>query len=187
MENIFTFKNFIELSLEEKEMIFHWRNHVAVRKVMYSSSKIELDAHLNFIDRLHNARNTKSYFLVFKDGISVGVMSVHYEDKNKVDFGYYISPEYIGKDLSVIYYYKCLEFIFEELGVDVVIGYIKKENKEAYLLTKLFGFTRVLTQKEIPGDGLKDYYYVELNRDSWSSSIKDSNKIRNIIAQSKDI
>ncbi len=185
MDRSFTFKNFTDLTQYEKTMILEWRNHPSVREVMYSRSEIEIEAHLSFIDRLLGLENEKKYFLVFKDDTPVGVMNVHYECKNKVEFGYYISPKYFGTDLSVVYYYRCLEFIFDSIDVDIVFGYIKKENKKAYLLTKLFGFTRTTTKKEIKGEGVNDYYYVELNKDLWRNSLKQSDKIKNLIGTAR--
>ena len=64
MENI-KLLNFIDLKLEEKEMILKWRNHPDIRKWMYNQDEIKFEEHLNFIDSL-KLRKDKLYFLVKK-------------------------------------------------------------------------------------------------------------------------
>ena len=51
MENI-QLLNFIDLELEEKEMILKWRNHPEIRKWMYNQDEIKLEEHLSFIESL---------------------------------------------------------------------------------------------------------------------------------------
>ena len=65
MQNI-KLLNFIDLKLEEKEMILKWRNHPDIRKWMYNQDEIKLEEHLNFIDSL-KLRKDKLYFLVKKE------------------------------------------------------------------------------------------------------------------------
>ena len=60
MQNI-KLLNFIDLKLEEKEMILKWRNHPEIRKWMYNQDEIKLEEHLSFIESL-NTKEDKFYF-----------------------------------------------------------------------------------------------------------------------------
>ena len=60
MENI-QLLNFIDLKLEEKEMILKWRNHPEIRKWMYNQDNITLENHLKFIEEL-KIKDDQLYF-----------------------------------------------------------------------------------------------------------------------------
>ena len=89
MENI-QLLNFIDLELEEKEMILKWRNHPDIRKWMYNQDEIKLEEHLNFIDSL-KLRKDKLYFLVKKEDEFIGVIDftqLVIENENVVEKSY---------------------------------------------------------------------------------------------------
>ena len=72
MQNI-KLLNFIDLKLEEKEMILKWRNHPDIRKWMYNQDEIKFEEHLNFIDSL-KLRKDKLYFLVKKEEFTTTIV-----------------------------------------------------------------------------------------------------------------
>ena len=92
------FDNFVDLSVEKKEMILLWRNHEKVRNMMVNKELISEENHFKFIEGL-NDRNDCYYWLV-KDpkGVEVGVLDViHVDyDKDEGEIGYYINPDEFG-------------------------------------------------------------------------------------------
>ena len=82
MENI-QLLNFIDLKLEEKEMILKWRNHPDIRKWMYNQDEIKFEEHLSFIDSL-KSRKDKLYFLVKKEDEFIGVIDFFGLDKKEI-------------------------------------------------------------------------------------------------------
>ena len=45
----FHFKNYVNLTLDEKSMVLEWRNDESIRKWMYDKEVIELQNHLSFL------------------------------------------------------------------------------------------------------------------------------------------
>jgi len=90
MENI-QLLNFIDLELEEKEMILKWRNHPDIRKWMYNQDEIKLEEHLGFIESLKSRKN-KLYFLVKKEDEFIGVIDFLDLDKKEIFYGIYSNP-----------------------------------------------------------------------------------------------
>ena len=115
----YKFKNFVLLSLEEKQMVLEWRNTPSVRKWMYNSESIELKDHLSFIENL-SQREDKYYWLVTSpSGNYIGVFDITSVDKEKdeAEMGYYLnpSPEYMGEGLAFVK--ECHYFYFFTLCI----------------------------------------------------------------------
>ena len=72
--------NFTSLDIKEIKMIYNWRNNPKIAKYMINKS-ITWDEHLGFIDSLKNSQD-KIYFLVYKDGLAIGVISFINISKN---------------------------------------------------------------------------------------------------------
>ena len=71
----YTFRNFINLTFREKRMVLHERNHPDVKKWMFTNEDIREKDHLRFIDSLVD-RNDAFYWLVERDDVPVGVLSI---------------------------------------------------------------------------------------------------------------
>lgn len=50
----YSFKNFVQLSFEEKLNVLNWRNDINVRQWMYHSEVLQLDDHLKFVCQDHH-------------------------------------------------------------------------------------------------------------------------------------
>ncbi len=136
----FKFKNFINLDIKEKLMILRERNHPNVKKWMLTHDDIKEEDHLRFIDSL-NCRNDSFYWLIEKDNIGIGVLSIVKCDYNKEEgeTGYYLFSDYqtAGFGLELQYAYKKLFFL--EFGFNNLPGLIRMGNNTAYLMTVFFG------------------------------------------------
>lgn len=69
-------KNFINASIEEKEMVRECRNEESIRKWMYSDEIITQEEHLNFIAKLRTD-NKNFYWIVYKYKEFIGVISLN--------------------------------------------------------------------------------------------------------------
>lgn len=87
------FKNFINASVEEKEMVRKCRNDESVRKWMYSDEIISREEHFSFIEKLEKD-NKNFYWIAYKDEEFVGVISLNNRNiKNKNAYlGIYTNP-----------------------------------------------------------------------------------------------
>lgn len=140
MQNI-KLLNFIDLKLEEKEMILKWRNHPDIRKWMYNQDEIKFEEHLNFIDSL-KLRKDKLYFLVKKEDDFIGVIDfTQLVNKESVHMGIYSNPNINGNGKILLN--KIIDYSFNNLKVKRVFSEVFAENDKAYNLYKKFNFKAI--------------------------------------------
>ncbi len=146
MQNI-KLLNFIDLKLEEKEMILKWRNHPEIRKWMYNQDEIKLEEHLNFIDSL-KLRKDKLYFLVKKEDEFIGVIDFLDLDKKEIFYGIYSNPNSkimgVGRILNEI----SIDFAFNSLKAHKLKLEVFEDNIQVRNLHKKYKF-RETSQKYV--------------------------------------
>lgn len=146
MQNI-KLLNFIDLKLEEKEMILKWRNHPDIRKWMYNQDEIKLEEHLNFIDSL-KLRKDKLYFLVKKEDEFIGVIDFLDLDKKEIFYGIYSNPNSkimgVGRILNEI----SIDFAFNSLKAHKLKLEVFEDNIQVRNLHKKYKF-RETSQKYV--------------------------------------
>ena len=146
MQNI-KLLNFIDLKLEEKEMILKWRNHPEIRKWMYNQDEIKLEEHLNFIDSL-KLRKDKLYFLVKKEDEFIGVIDFLDLDKKEIFYGIYSNPNSkimgVGRILNEI----SIDFAFNSLKAHKLKLELFEDNIQVRNLYKKYKF-RETSQKYV--------------------------------------
>jgi UDP-4-amino-4,6-dideoxy-N-acetyl-beta-L-altrosamine N-acetyltransferase len=137
MENI-ELLNFIDLNIEEKEMILKWRNNPKIRMWMYNQDEIKLEEHLNFIESL-KSRKDKLYFLVKKEEEFIGVIDfTQLVEKKSVHMGIYSNPNLKGNGKILLN--KIIDYSFNNLKVERIFSEGLMENEKAYILYKSFNF-----------------------------------------------
>lgn len=146
MENI-QLLNFIDLKLEEKEMILKWRNHPEIRKWMYNQDEIKLEEHLTFIESL-KSRKDKLYFLVKKEDEFIGVIDFLDLDKKEIFYGIYSNPNSkitgVGRILNEI----SIDFAFNSLKAHKLKLEVFEDNIQVRNLHKKYKF-RETSQKYV--------------------------------------
>lgn len=134
-----SFKNFTQLTEEEKKLVWEWRNHESIRSWMYNKDIIEYDNHLQFISNLDN-RKDAYYWLVFNEKeIPIGVFDITRVDYDKdfVEVGYYLSPKRLGDGLKLLK--ECLYLVFNVLKIQNVYFGVHERNKNGMLLDEFLG------------------------------------------------
>lgn len=173
----YTFKNFIDLSIDEARLVLNWRNHDNVRKWMYNTSNIGLDDHLSFIKTLNNSED-KYYFMVLRHGHPLGVFNLIDYQNNEGEFGFYLSPDFHDSNLGIEFYFSVIEYCFDVLKAEKLVGYALVTNKGANSFNSLFGFDSEEVWKEnysLPF--LKRVLY----KDVWENQIRHSVRIKKIL------
>jgi UDP-4-amino-4,6-dideoxy-N-acetyl-beta-L-altrosamine N-acetyltransferase len=172
---IYTFVNFNELNEDDVMLIHKWRNNDKIRKWMHNQNKITLENHLKFMLNLKNNK-LKLFFLVKRNGISVGVFSLNKIINQSADWGYYLNPNLHKQNLGVEFYYYVLNHIFNNLKFLKIYGHVLKENHSSISLSKLFKFIfRTNYHKNI------NYFYVELTFKKWTEKVVFCNKIKRFL------
>ncbi|OCL83071.1 UDP-4-amino-4,6-dideoxy-N-acetyl-beta-L-altrosamine N-acetyltransferase [Arcobacter porcinus] len=150
--------NFIDLSLEEKNMVLAWRNSPEIRKWMYSQDEISLNHHLDFIESL-KINEDKLYFLVKKEEEFIGVIDFTGLKTKDVYFGFYGKPNAflgVGRVLEQI----SIDFAFNVLKIDKLKLEVFEDNIQVRNLHKKYSFKeigeRVVNKKRVICMELKD-------------------------------
>lgn len=137
----YKFKNFINLSEEEKLTILQWRNHEKIRQMMLNKNIITVEEHLGFIDGLAN-RNDCAYWLVFNPkNEKIGVVDIHHIDrkKNEADLGFYMNP---SQELRWFeFFIECNYFMYACLEIETNTITINVNNKYILLVNEFLGAT----------------------------------------------
>jgi len=142
--NEIMFKNFINLSSKEKEVVRNLRNNRDVSKWMFTNRYIEREEHESFIQGLAGS-NSSAYWLVKGNkGKYLGVISLtrlSLQNKNAY-LGMYVNPccRSQGTGTLIFKYFKKIVFnVFKlhSLRVEVI-----QDNSKAILFYKKIGFIK---------------------------------------------
>lgn len=149
MENI-ELVNFTDLSLEEAKMVLEWRNHLNIRKWMYTQDEISLENHLNFINSLKNNSN-KLYFLIKKENEFIGVIDFSDINIQSVEMGIYANPNLKGFGKILLEIIK--DYSFNVLKVKSIFSEVFYNNEKAYQLYEKYNFketaTKIVNNKKV--------------------------------------
>ena len=160
----YTYRNFVDLSLDEKLMILRERNHPDVKKWMFTNEDISVENHLAFIEGL-TTRNDAFYWLMEYEKKPVGVLNIIHCDfeKSEGEPGYYLfaSEQNSGNGLEMQYCYKKL--FFDIFGVKNLIGHVLYGNTDAYQMSCFYGAETI---GEIIQDGRK-YLVVQTSSENF--------------------
>lgn len=134
-------KNFINLTVNEKEMVRNWRNNNAIRKWCYFEHIITVEEHYKFLKKLE-ADNHNFYWLVRNNNDYIGVVCL-----NRVDFknrnaylGIYSNPLIEGVGNSLI---DCLKRIaFDIAHLHALKLEVIENNKKAISFFEKSGFKK---------------------------------------------
>lgn len=144
MKNDIKLINFIDLNLEEKNMVLSWRNHPNIKKWMYTTDDILLKEHLDFINSLRNKKD-KLYFVVRQNDEYIGVINFINITLNTLDMGIYAKST--KKGVGNILLEEIIKYSFESLKVKKILAEVFEENNKAINLYKKFNFKQ--TDKRI--------------------------------------
>ncbi len=158
----FSYKNFVNLTREQQEMVLRWRNNPAIRQWMFTREEISLADHLNFIKGLEK-REDCYYWLIYYKGTPVGVYNVMHchPDTNEGEPGYYIAEEYQGTGIGLDLQRANGRLFFDVLDFGRLVAHVQYGNTNAYLMAKFCG-----TQEDgiVEIDGVK-YVAMHLDKD----------------------
>ena len=176
---MYQFKNFVDLDSEEARLVWRWRNNAKVRKWSYSNEEKSLDDHINFIESLGSC-NDKKYWLVQRSGTPIGVISLVNTKKKTAELGFYIDPKFHVKIFSVEFLYNTLRFIFEEIKMKEIYGYVMINNKGANALNDFFGFTKERRMLAVGGE-LVEYCFRKMHFEDWVKNVKSKKEIIKLV------
>ncbi|EAH4936405.1 UDP-4-amino-4,6-dideoxy-N-acetyl-beta-L-altrosamine N-acetyltransferase [Campylobacter lari] len=143
------FKNFINLTKDEKKEIFHIRNSPDISKFM-KTKNINYKEHLIFLKKLEKT-SYKKYFLLVKNNENLGVIYFTNITTNSCKFGLYGIKKGVGNLLME----EIKNYAFNVLKIQNLNACVFKENIKALNLYLKHGFNIVNENDE--------FYFVNLN------------------------
>jgi UDP-4-amino-4,6-dideoxy-N-acetyl-beta-L-altrosamine N-acetyltransferase len=135
------FKNFVNLTRDELQVVLKWRNFESIRKWMRNGRLITLEEHLEFARKL-SSDNKKFYYLCFIKDVPVGVIDITELDiKNKNAYwGIYTRPDKIIPKASHLMRDGLLKIIFEYLKLNTLKLEVFEGNETAIRFNRMSGF-----------------------------------------------
>ena len=161
----FYFKNYLNLSTEEKIALLELRNAPFVRENMYHPGVIKLTDHLHWLETLKR-NSTCLYWAVFFDNVLVGAIDLTHIDLTKkfAEWGFFIDEKHLG--LGAILEYIGMEHFFEVLHLQTILAGVHEKNKKVYHLHKdRFGYQE--NHSYDFQDGSRKFYGLTLSKDVW--------------------
>lgn len=138
---ILTLKNFVNLTEDEKKLVWAERNKESIRSKMYNTDIIPLENHLSWIESLKNKLDCK-YFLVYFDETPVGVIDFTGISEDSCEIGDYVFEEYLDLGYGILFETVILKYAFETLNIKEVRCAVLETNANVYKThIKYFGFT----------------------------------------------
>lgn len=179
------FKNFINLSEEEKVILLKLRNADYIRKNMYNTEIISLSSHFAWINNLKN-REDCIYWAILKDDKIIGCIDLTGIDFNKkiAEWGFYIDEKCTG--LGAIIEYLGMRHFFNDMCFQCVMCRVLSDNKQVYNMHKnKFGFVAAPDFSIISSN--RNFNGLMLTSSVWSKVEKKINCLLNRIFKLSEV
>lgn len=136
--------NLRQLTHLDLKQIFDWRNSDRVRFNMFESEHIVWENHLKWFKNLQDNSNSKALIFEFR-GERLGVINakaIQPEEKRWI-WGCYLGDRGIFTGAGTIMGFMALEYCFEVLGVETLIGEMLKTNEISAKFNTRIGFKTI--------------------------------------------
>lgn len=155
--NLF-FKNFINLTAEEADLVLNMRNSLSVRSKMYNQDIISLEEHKKWLTTLQINKSCL-YFLVYADNVPIGVVDFTHITDTSCEWGYYLDEKYLGSGYGILLEYYLISYAFDKLNIKKLYCAVLEENKNVYNThIQFFSFSpdqKYSSYKNVNGRGLQ--------------------------------
>lgn len=138
----YVYTNYTNLSQRQKLEVFEARNLPIVREKMYNTEPLLLDDHLAFIESL-KTRDDRFYWYITKNDVFVGsfnVTDINQEECSCESGIFFTDTGLSGIEENIKFAFNTLCFMFEELGIEKVTGFVKEDNLFNLQINSFFGF-----------------------------------------------
>ena len=115
-----TFIDITTANQDLKESVLSWRNHIDIRKNMYTDDIITIQNHVAWLDALKKS-NTIKVYVAYKDDKAIGVVSINNINNlhKNADWAFYLNPDFLHtKGLGTLMEYHFLNYIFDNFNIE---------------------------------------------------------------------
>ena len=131
--------DFTEMTRQQIEEVFIWRNHPFIRENMINKEEIPFDRHLAFIQALHGD-GSRSYFYLQSPKGGVGVFDLVDITQTSAVFGCYKNPFLTERGVGSKIMEIALDYSFYTLGLKTLTLEVFRTNRVALRLYEKTGF-----------------------------------------------
>lgn len=140
------------MSAPDLERVLTWRNHLSVRRYMYTQHEITFAEHTRWFERVSTDANY--HLLIFEvNDKPLGFINIHQIAAGGIaDWGFYMAPEApkgIGKQLGLA----ALHYAFTTAGLHKICGQALAYNERSIRFHQSLGFLEEGLQREQHFDG----------------------------------
>jgi len=165
------FKDITTVDLQLQTSVLSWRNHIDIRKNMYTDSIITEQQHLLWLGSLQSNQSTYVY-IAFKDNVPIGIVSINNIDflHKNADWAFYLNPEFLEKKgYGSLMEYHFLNFLFKNFDIEKLNCEVLAINPSVIKLHKKFGFTEegIRRQNIIKDNNRIDVYCLGILKHEW--------------------
>jgi len=164
------FRDILDTDQATRDQVRVLRNHVDVRRFMYSDHEITPDEHANWLASLvGNAR--QRVFVVMLEGAVAGIVSLNAINAThrSADWAFYLDPALQGKGLGSLVEFWLLDHAFNEAGLEKLNCEVLASNAAVVKMHQKFGFVIEGVRREnILKDGVRlDVVLLGITRGEW--------------------
>lgn len=156
------------------ELVLQWRNHLEVRRYMYTTHEIRLEEHRKWF--MNASNNLGIELLIYEqDGKAQGFVNITRTRCPKVaDWGFYLAPNApkgSGRELGK----QALNFAFAQLTLHKVCGQAVGSNERSIAFHKRLGFIEEgrLREQHFDGNQFHDVVCFGLMHREWQAQAED--------------
>lgn len=140
------------------ERVLAWRNHLEVRRYMYTEHEISLDEHRHWFER--SRRDPRMHLLIFEADLQpLGFVSFsERRSGGNADWGFYVAPgapKGSGRELG----FAALSYAFNDIKLHKICGQVLAYNERSIHFHQSFGFQQEGVLRDQHFDG-KHYHQV---------------------------
>jgi UDP-4-amino-4,6-dideoxy-N-acetyl-beta-L-altrosamine N-acetyltransferase len=161
-----------DVGMDDKELIYSWRNHPETAKYMYTDHDINPEEHERWLRKVLNDRSCR-YWILQSDGQDVGVLSITQIDQHnrRCYWAFYLDPELRGKGVGSFAEISVLRYVFDELQFNKLCAEVLGFNQPVVEMHKRFGFVQEgLMRKHIFKQGQwHDVVAIAILREEWEA------------------
>ncbi|MEA2019639.1 MAG: hypothetical protein U9N59_14455 [Campylobacterota bacterium] len=162
---IIELKNYTLLSDNEQLKLLKIRNSKGVRESSKNTDIIEINDHLNWIEKL-KTDTSKIYYAVIVDSVLVGGINVVDINTDKIPFWGLFFACTIQPLISSLVTYAFLDRLFSTLNIDILNSEVNVLNVNAYRFSINFGLTvyKKFTDADV------EYYTMHISKETWNKN-----------------
>jgi len=167
-------KAFRDVTSEDSDMLFEWRNKPEVSAYMYTDHAITRSEHDAWFSRMAD-NQTRRYWILVVDGRDVGLVNLADIDMHdqRCSWAFYIAEsELRGRGVGAFAEFEALRYVFEELKLNKLCCEVLGFNAAVQKMHGRFGFTHegTLRQHRIKNGEFHDVEVFGMLRDEWEQN-----------------